>query len=145
MFEIATVWLALSIIMSAFAWLAGRRIAAISLPIAVILAAVAIYIPTGSPRLTAPPPGHYTVLGARIDVDVAIYALLDDGKSEPQYFRLPYSTQQANALQGAKDAAGEAGKVTATIGEDGGTVYEGPPPVTGEAPKTPEQPAITIP
>ncbi|MBZ9873061.1 hypothetical protein LB542_19630 [Mesorhizobium sp. BR1-1-9] len=142
---VATAWLALSLVLCAFAWLAGKRLAILTLPASVILAAFAIYLPLGKPLPLAPAPGKYAVLGVRIDVDVAIWALLDDGKGIPVYYRLPYSTGQANALQGAKDAAGEGGRVSATIGEDGGVQYDGPSPVTGEPPKQAEQPAISIP
>lgn len=142
---IASDWLLLAVVLCVFAWFAGKRIAAASLPVAVALAALAIYIPTGSPRFTHPPAGKYTVLGARIDVDVAIYALLDDGKGEPRYYRLPYSTSQANALQAAQDGAQEGQGVQATVDGEGGVAYDGEPPVSGEPPKVPEAPAISIP
>jgi hypothetical protein len=86
---LASVWLGLALLLSFYAWLAGKRVAALSLPVAVVITAFAIWVPTGTPRFTSPPAGHYTVLGARIDVDVAIYALLDDGRGEPRYFKLP--------------------------------------------------------
>jgi hypothetical protein len=145
MIVLASVWLLLALVMSGFAWMAGKRLAAFSLPLAVALAAVAIYLPTGTPRLTQPPSGKYTVLGAKIVVDVGIWVLLDDGQSEPRYFRLPYSNQQANELQGAQDAGqGQPGSVKMNVGEDGGVAYDGPAPVTGEPPKAPEQPAISL-
>jgi hypothetical protein len=145
MIILASTWLLLALVMSAFAWMAGKRLAAFSLPLAVALAALAIYIPTGSPRLTQPPAGKYTVVGADIEVDVAIYALLKGEDGVSRFYRLPYSAGQANALQAAKDGAGESGQVIATIGEDGGAQYDGPPPVTGLTPKVPEQPAINLP
>jgi hypothetical protein len=145
MIVLASVWLLLAVVMSGFAWMAGKRLAAFSLPLAVVLAAVAIYIPTGTPRLTQPPAGKYTVLGAKIVVDVGIWVLLDDSQSEPRYFRLPYSNQQANELQGAQDAGqGQPGSVKMNVGQDGGVAYDGPAPVTGEPPKAPEQPAISL-
>lgn len=142
---IASVWLGLSLLLSFYSWLAGRRLAALLLPLSVIIAAGALWVPTGSPRFTTPPQGKYTVVGAKIIVDVAIYALLDNGSDEPTYYRLPYTNSQANALQEAQDGAGENGQVTATIGEDGGASYDGPPPVSGEPPKAAEQPAVSIP
>lgn len=146
MILLASIWLGLSILLCAFAWIAGRRIAALSLPTAVAAAALAIYVPTGTPRLTAIPSGKYAVLGAKIVVDQAIYVLLDGGNGEPIYYRLPYTASEANELQGAQDAGqGQPGSVKLEVGQDGGTKYDGPPPVSGEAPKTPEQPAISIP
>lgn len=145
MIPVASAWLVLALVQCAFAWMASRRLAALTLPASVILAAFCVYLPLGKPLPMTPPAGKYQVLGADIQVDVAIFALLKPDNGPAVFYRLPYTTEQANALQGAKDAAGEAGKVTATIGEDGGTVYEGPPPVTGEPPKTAETPAVTIP
>jgi len=142
----ATDWLFLSVIICFFAWVAGRRLAALLLPLCAVLAAVALWIPTGTPRLTAIPSGKYAVLGAKIVVDQAIYVLLDGGNGEPIYYRLPYTASEANELQGAQDAGqGQPGSVKLEVGQDGGTKYDGPPPVSGEAPKPPEQPAISIP
>lgn len=145
MILLASIWLLLSIVMCAFAWAAGKRFLALSLPVAVTLAALAIYIPTGSPRVTAPGPGKYTVLGARIDVDVAIYALLDDGNGEPRFYKLPYSNSAANSLQSALDGAQDGQGAQAIVGQDGGVAYDGEPPVTGEQPKVPERPQTTLP
>lgn len=145
---IASDWLGLSLLLAAFAWMAGRKLAAITLPLCVVLAAFAVYLPLGKPLPMAPKAGDYTVLGAKIEVNVAIWLLLDDNKnpSEPRYYRLPYSNEAANQLQQAKDgAAGGGSGVKVTIGEDGGQSYAGEPPVTGEPPKTPEVPAIIIP
>lgn len=142
---IVSAWLVLALVQCAFAWIAGRKLAAITLPASVLLAAYCVYLPLGKPLPMAPAPGHYTVLGARIDVDVAIYALLDDGKGEPRYFRLPYSAEQANALQAAQDGAQDGQGVQAIVGQDGGVQYDGEPPVSGNPPKQAEQPAVTIP
>jgi hypothetical protein len=143
---LASTWLILALTMSAFAWMAGKRWVALSLPLAVALAALAVYIPTGSPRLTRPPAGDYTVLGADIQVDIAIFVLLKSGDMPATYYKLPYSTAAANELQGAQDAGqGQPGSVKMQVGQDGGTQYDGPPPVTGEPPKQPEQPAVSIP
>src|ERR1051325_1488180 len=142
---IASTWLLLALVMSAFAWVAGKRWAAISLPFAAIIAAFSLFLATGTPRLTQPPAGKYTVVGADIEVDVAIFALLKGEDGVSRFYRLPYAAGQANALQEAKDGAGEGGQVTATIGEDGGAQYDGPPPVSGDPPKQAEQPALSIP
>lgn len=146
---IASDWLGLAVLLSIFAWFAGRRRAAILLPFAVAVAAIAVWVPTGSPRFTEPPPGKYTVLGAKIEVDVAIWALLDDGNGIPRYFRLPYSSGAAGELQeamdGAEDGQGVQAMVKGGTGGDG-VHYEGPPPSVHEPePKQAEQPAIAIP
>ena len=142
---LASVWLLLSVVMCGFAWVAGKRLAALSLPLAVALAAFAIYVPLGMPVPHSPMPGKYTVLGARIDVDVAIYALLDDGKGEPRYYKLPFSNSAANSLQSALDGSQDGQGVQAIVGQDGGVAYDGDAPVTGEPPKAPERPAVSIP
>src|SRR5256885_2328777 len=112
MVTLASTWLLLALTMSAFAWLAGKRWVALSLPLAVALAALAIYVPLGMPIPHSPKPGKYTVLGAKIVPDVGIWVLLDDGVGEPRYYRLPYSNSQANELQGAQDAGqGQPGSV----------------------------------
>jgi hypothetical protein len=146
MFEMATAWLGLSVTMSALAWMAGRKLAAILLPLCVIVAAFCVFLPLGKPIPFAPAQGRYTVVGAKIVPNVAIWALLDDGKSEPRYYRLKYTNEAANQLQQALDGqAGGGPGVKVKIGEDGGQSYDGEPPVTGEQPKTPETPAISIP
>jgi hypothetical protein len=146
MTTLASTWLLLAIVMCAFAWMAGKRWVAFSLPLAVTLAALAVYAPTGSPRFTEPPTGKYTVLGADIQVDVAIFALLKPESGQAVFYRLPYSTSQANQLQGAQDAGqGQPGSVKMEVGQDGGMTYDGPPPVTGNPPKVPETPTVSIP
>ncbi len=142
---LATTWLALSTMLCVFTWFKGGWRHAVLLPLTVALAAYYLYIPTGSPRYTTPPAGKYTVLGFRIDVDVAIWALLDDGKGVPTYYRLPYSASQANSLQQAHDGAENGSGVQATVNGEGGVAYDGDPPVTGEPPKVPETPQISLP
>lgn len=143
---LASTWLLLAVVMCGFAWVAGKRLAALSLPLAAALAALAIYVPLGMPIPHSPKPGHYTVLGAKIVVDAGIWVLLDDGAGEPRYYRLPYSASQANELQGAQDAGqGQPGSVKMVVGQDGGEQFDGPPPVTGEPPKVPETPQVSIP
>lgn len=139
---LASTWLGLAVLLCTFAWFAKRRVIGLSLPIAVTLAALAVYIPTGSARFTKPPPGDYSVVGDDIVPNVAIWVLLKEGSNPPVYFRLPYSNYQADKLQQAMD--GEGG-VKATVGDEGGVSFDGPPPVTGAEPKTPEVPALTIP
>jgi hypothetical protein len=143
---IATDWLFLSVTLCAFAWMAGRKLAAITLPICVVLAAFAVYLPLGKPIPLAPKAGDYTVLGAKIVPNVAIWVLLDDGKNEPTYYRLKYSNEAANQLQAAQDGAQGTGQgPRVKIDGEGGAEYDGPPPVTGEPPKTPETPQISLP
>jgi hypothetical protein len=146
MVTLASTWLILALAMSVFAWMAGKRWVALSLPLAVALAALAVYVPLGMPIPHSPKPGKYTVLGAKIVPDVGIWVLLDDGVGEPRFYRLKYSTSQANELQGAQDAGqGQPGSVKLEVGQDGGTQYDGRPPVTGDPPKQSEQPSVSIP
>lgn len=135
-------WLGLSLALCGYAWL-GRR-AYVALPLAVLAAMGAIYVPTGTPRFMAPPAGKYAVLGAKINVGKSILVLLDSGEGEPVYYRLPYSDRQANNLQGALDAAGRGGGVSAEFGESGGVAYDGEPPVTGDSAKSVETPAFSF-
>lgn len=140
---LSSAWLAFVLIWCAFAWLANRRLVLIALPVAAILSAGALWLPTGSPRFTRPPPGKYTVLGIKIEVDQAIYILLDNGSGAPVYYRLPYSAGEANDLTDAMNATvgnEQGGGVTANFGEEGGDSYDGPPPVTAPEVKTPETP-----
>ncbi|MGY2995432.1 hypothetical protein [Mesorhizobium sp. URHB0026] len=142
---LASTWLGLAVLLCTFAWFAKRRVIGLSLPIAVAVAALAVYLPTGSPRFTHPPAGSYTVVGADIVPNVGIWVLLKEGGKPPVYYRLPYSNSQADQLQNAKDTAGEGG-VKATVGDEGGVTYQGEHPQSDTAPpKTPEIPAISIP
>lgn len=143
---LATVWLGLSILLCTFSWFAKRRLIGLSLPVAVGIAALAVYLPTGSPRFTQPPPAEYTVLGADIQVNIAIYVLLKEGANPPVFYKLPYSNEAANQLQQALDASQGTGQGPhIKLDGEGGAQFDGPPPVTGEPPKTPEIPAISIP
>lgn len=140
---LATIWLALCLALCAYAWYGVRHV--LVLPVMFMLAAGAIYAPTGTPRFTQPPAGQYTVLGARIDVDKAIYVLLDGGNGAPTYYVLPYTTGQANDLQDALDTAGEGGTVKATMrGDGGGMAYDGEAPVTDDSSKAEERPQIEV-
>lgn len=104
-------------------------------------------MPLGEPAFMRPPPGNYTVLGARIDVDVAIYVLLDSNLGgPPRYYVLPYSTGQANALQDAIDASqGQQGGVEAEFGDDGGELAFHGPSVQEDRPKEPDRPSYEVP
>ncbi|MDK4725651.1 hypothetical protein [Rhizobium phaseoli] len=137
-----TLWLAFVLAAGAIAWFGTKR-QAIAFTIVAIATAPATLLPLGHPAITAPPAGHYTVLGARIDVNEAIYVLLDGGDGAPRYYRLPYTTGTANNLQNALDgAAGNGGSVGMRQGEEGspGFAEEG----TGgrEEPKRVEPQAI---
>lgn len=146
MIAIATTWLALALLLATFSWFAKRQMIAIFLPVVAVLAAAALYVPLGRPIPLSPKAGHYTVLGAKVVPNVAIWVLLDDGVSEPRYYRLKYSNTDANALQQAEDAGnGQPGSVKMQVGPDGGASYDGPPPVSGEPPKPVEQPALNLP
>jgi hypothetical protein len=140
---LATTWLAASLVLCAYAWL-GRR-SYFALPAAALLIAAVMAVPLGQPSFTVPPAGQYTVLGARIDVDVAIYVLLDDGSSgAPVYYVLPYSNSRAGELQEAMDAAAGGGEVTAEVGTEGGVAYNGEPPATDTEQKQAETPELEV-
>jgi len=96
-------------------------------------------IPLGYADYSAPAKGKYTVLGARIDVGVAIYALLDNGKGEPHLYRLPYTESDAKDLQESMDMqfGGQGGGIQAEIGAAGDAAFHAAP-VTGEQDKVPE-------
>lgn len=109
---VATAWLALAFVLAAMAYLAARtarpsvyrRYTLAALPACAVGAALAVSTPLGWPTPLTPPPGDYAVLGSRIDVDQAIYVLLDVGDGAPRYYVLAYSAQQANKLQAALDS-----------------------------------------
>lgn len=136
----AAACLALALALSAFAYGALRKWTTVALLPASMAAVCVVAVSLGRPLPMTPPPGDYTVLGAKIIVDVAIEALLDDGK-QVVFYRLPYSTGQANALQQAMDGEGGA---YASVGEGGGVSYDGEAPVTGDEDKTPERAQISV-
>jgi len=116
----------------------GWRAATVS---AFLVATVASYfvvqLPLGHPA-SGLPAGEYTVLGARIDVPTdsdagAIYVLLDG--PTPRYYRLPYTTGDANDLQQAMDGGDG---VELSMGEGGESDFHEPPVAPDEA-KIPEQ------
>lgn len=143
---VASAALGMALVLCLFAWMAARAWAAFLLPGCVAVACFCSFLPLGKPIPFKPSPGHYIVLGAKIEVGSAIWVLLDDGAGEPRYYRLKYSASQANDLQGAQDAGqGQPGSVKMEVGQDGGEQFDGPPPVTGDPPKVPETPQVSIP
>jgi len=138
---VATVWLSLCLALCVYAWIGYRHI--LALPTMAVLAALAVYIPTGQPRFTAPPAGHYAVLGADIEVGVAIRVLLK-GDGPAVYYTMPYTESDANGLQGALDIGAQGGAVSAVVGEEGGVAYDGEPPVSGDGDKRAERPALEV-
>ncbi|MDE3797006.1 hypothetical protein I7G59_06610 [Sinorhizobium meliloti] len=111
-------WLAIVVAVGAIAYFGTRR-QAVAFALAAALTLPAAFLPLSYATPLAPPPGKHTVLGARIDVDVAIYVLIDT-PAEPRLYRLPYSAEAANQLQAALDgtADGEGG-VALRVGQDG--------------------------
>lgn len=131
-----TIGLALVLAIGAVAFF-GTRKQAVAFAVVAIAAFPLPMAALGHATPVAPPSGQLTVLGARIDVDVAIYVLID-AQPEPRLYVLPYSEQAASQLQKAMDgmADGE-GRVTMEVGENGdpGFAEEVPP---AEAPKRAE-------
>lgn len=142
----ATTWLAFGIMACSLAWFAiPGRLGPLALVLTLIFGAYAIALPLGHPTPDAPPPGKYTVLGARIDIGKAIYVLLDGGQGEPRYYVLPFSTGKANELQSAIDGAGgQPGGVEAEIDAAGEPAFH-EAPVTDGPPKVDEQAEFEVP
>lgn len=144
---VATAWLAVTLLLAGLTYIViwsrhgVRGYAVGALAPSALLAALAVGSALGNPWPLVPPPGQYTVLGAKIDIDKAIYVLLDDGSDVPTYYRLPYTVGKANELQAAMDGEGPAG---AKIGGDGGVAFEGEAPVEGDEAKQPETPAYQV-
>ncbi len=136
----ATACLALALALSAFAYGALRRWATVALLPASMAAVMAVGLSLGRPLPMTPPPGDYAVLGADIQVDRYIDVLLK-GEGDATLYRLPYSTNQANALQEAMDGEGGA---KAKVDGEGGVAYDGEPPVTGSEQKQQERPAFNV-
>ncbi|RWX18457.1 hypothetical protein EHH54_41765, partial [Rhizobium leguminosarum] len=137
-------WLAFVLAAAAIAWFGTRR-QALAFTILAILTAPATLLPLGHPAILAPPKGHYTVLGARIDVDKAIYVLLDGGDGEPRYYCLPYTAATANSLQNALDgAAGNGGSVGMRQGEAGSPGFAEEGAADADEPKQAETPMIGV-
>lgn len=139
MIEVAAVWLAFVAMLAIYAWF--RR--TLLFPLVAGTALALSIAPLSHPAFWQPPAGQYTLVGARIDVGRAIYVLLDDGKGEPVYYRLPYSNKQANALQQAMDKAhAQGGNVGMRIGGGGAVGFDNQAPLD-DAPKQEQQPMFT--
>lgn len=140
MIQIATAWLALSIIIAIFAWKAAQRLPVFSLPVAAFIAALAIYVPLGHPKPGRPAQGNYLILGADIKKDAYIKVLLKGADGVSTFYVLPYTDKGASDVQNAQDDAhAEGGQPQATFGGDGDmTVGVAGKP---EAVKPPEAPA----
>lgn len=131
-------WLAITAALGSMAWLAvwhERAVAAALLPVALAASWVALQQPLGEPS-TRVPDGEYVVLGSRIDVNVAIYVLVDG--DEPRYYRLPYSDAAAEQLQRAQEQPGG----VLMDAQDGEFGFDGAP--TAGAPKQAERPELRI-
>lgn len=62
------------------------------------------------PGITVPA-GKHAIVGVKMVEGEAIYILLDIAGGEPRYYRLPWSIETAQKLQGAMEGAGEDGEV----------------------------------
>lgn len=100
-------------------------------------------LPLGNPIETEPPPGHYTVIGARIDMPTAssagaIFVLLDSGQGAPVYYKLPFSSGDADDLQEALNAGVQGDGGVGMEMAEGEYVFH-PPAVQGDEQKQPEE------
>lgn len=137
-----TLWLSFVLAAGVLAWATPR----LALPFALValLTLPGAFMTLGRAAPWRPPAGEYAVLGARIDVDVAIYVMVD-GKPAPRMYRLPYSTKAANDLQAALDGAADGQGGVAMIvppGDDSPGFAEDSGP--GDPPKRTETPAINL-
>jgi hypothetical protein len=98
-----TLWLAFVLATAITTWFGTKR-QAVAFALIATLTAPAAFLTLGRAAPWQPAKGHYTVLGARIDVDEAIFVLLD-GQPEPRLYKLPYSAQKAGELQNSLDTA----------------------------------------
>lgn len=135
---VASLWLLICILISAYAWASSKRLAALSLPLAAALAAYAVWAPLGQPRPGHPTQGNYLILGVDVKENVYIKVLLKGANGEAIFYVLPYSNNDASALQGAQaDAQAGGGTPQATFGGDGDMtvgVNRPPEPVKAPAP-----------
>lgn len=132
-----TLWTSFVIACGVVAWFGNRKQAA-----AFTIIALATFFGAkwtlGHPSDAALPSGEHTVLGARIDKDVAIFVLIDR-QPHPRYYQMPYSESAARQLQRAMDATADGeGSVSMKVGEDGSSGFseKTPPP---EPPKQAER------
>ncbi|MGM4911409.1 hypothetical protein [Rhizobium sp. 768_B6_N1_8] len=133
-----TLWLTFVLATGAVGWFGTKRQAVVFAIIAVLtVPATLLTLGHAAPWQ---PDGKFTVLGARIDVDEAIYVMLDHSP-EPRLYKLPYSAKTANELQKALDNAENGGTVNVEMGGSGGPgfAYESP---NHEVPKQTEPQAI---
>lgn len=141
-----TAWLALTLSLAAvtgFAvWSRRETSARTATVLALLVAAPMAYYSLKAPlSLPAENPAHgeYDVVGARIDVDVAIWVLLSQAGSEPRFYVLPYTAATANKLQQALDASQEGDGPRLEMTESGEAVFHAPP-VRADPPKQPQEP-----
>lgn len=116
-----------------------RGFAVLAFVVAAAVSAGMVLVPMGYADRYRTPVGDFTVLGGTIVKDVAIYVLIQDGGSEPHYYKLPYSAESARQLQDAMDATagGRAGGVKSKTNAEGKVEFY-PAPVPENPPKTPE-------
>lgn len=140
-----TAWLLLAAVLAWFCWVTVARA---ERPIETVLALALttagafflVQIPLGYPDAELPPKGEYVVNGARIDVDVAIYAMLSqDG--EPHLYVFPYSNQTSQQLQEVLDE--DDGDVLVGISSEGKPVFYRAP-VAEDAPKVVDTPTMGV-
>ncbi|KEA07463.1 hypothetical protein [Rhizobium rhizogenes] len=135
-----TLWLGFVLSIGAITWFGTRRQAVAFTVVSVAMGFLSA-IPLGHAAPWQPTKGQYKVLGARIDVDKAIYILVDTNP-EPRFYKLPYSKETAGDLQNAQDAADAHGSsVTVTIGGSAAGFAEGTER-NREPPKPAEPPAL---
>lgn len=112
-----TLWL-FFVLSVGFITLFGNVKQAMAFCCVVLVTLTVVFMPLGHPAFWKPPKGEYTVLGVRIDIDEAIYVLLDDG-GEPKYYKLPYSKEAAEQLQNAMDGTADGeGSVRMRMSDD---------------------------
>jgi hypothetical protein len=142
--SVASLWLLICVLISAYAWASSRRLAALSLPFAAMIAAYAVFVPLGKPKPGHPTQGNYLILGVDVKENVYIKVLLKGADGEATFYVLPYTNSDAEALQGAQDdARAGGGAPQATFGGDGDmTVGVNRPP---EPMKAPTASAVSIP
>jgi hypothetical protein len=143
---VITAWLALTLSLAAVTGFAvwsrrdthARTGTVLALLVAAPVAYYSLTIPLSLPAEN-PAHGEWTVEGARIDVDVAIWVLLSQAGGEPRFYVLPYTAATANKLQQAMDAAREGEGPRLEMTESGEAVFH-EPPVRADPPKQPEEP-----
>lgn len=134
-----TLWLAFVLVSAIIIAARATRLQAIAFAIVLAFVLPATLLPLGHAAPWKPAPGHYTVHGARIDIDKAIYVLLSADGGEPRYYKLPYTQQSANGLQRSMDMAeGSGGTVGAQIDGEGSPGFSEEGGGVIDVPKVPE-------